>query len=313
MKIVLPDCKTITRGAISLDVFKKYGEVSYYELSKNEELPERFRDAEAIFCNKTLLNAETLKYAPNLKYIGLFATGYNNVDLEYAKSKGIRVCNAGSYSTEAVAQHTFALILNHFCQVSKYEKYVNYGNYIKSDTFSPFIYPMNELSGKTIGLIGYGSIGRQVARIANAFNMNVIVYTRTPKDDAKCVELDELLSNSDIISVHCPLNEQSEKMFNADTFAKCKDGAFFVNTARGPIVDEMALKEAVESGKLSGAGLDVLEVEPMLDSNVLLGVENITITPHVAWAPITTRNRLLDIVIDNYENYLNGTPKNVIV
>ena len=143
--------------------------------------------------------------------------------------------------------------------------------------------------------------------------MNVIVYTRTPKDDAKCVELDELLSNSDIISVHCPLNEQSEKMFNADTFAKCKDGAFFVNTARGPIVDEMALKEAVESGKLSGAGLDVLEVEPMLDSNVLLGVENITITPHVAWAPITTRNRLLDIVIDNYENYLNGTPKNVIV
>ncbi len=313
MKIVLPDCKTITRGAISLDVFKKYGEVSYYDLSKDEELPERFRDAEAIFCNKTLLNADTLKYAPNLKYIGLFATGYNNVDLDYAKSKGIRVCNAGSYSTEAVAQHTFALILNHFCQVSRYESYVNEGGYIKSDTFSPFIYPMDELSGKTIGLIGYGSIGRQVARIAKAFNMNVIVYTRTPKEDANCVGLDELLASSDIISVHCPLNKQSNKMFNSETFSKCKDGAFFVNTARGPIVDENALKAAVESGKLSGAGLDVLEVEPMLDTNVLQGVKNITITPHVAWAPITTRERLLDIVIDNYESYLNKTPKNVIV
>ncbi len=313
MKIVLPDCKTITRGAISLDIFKKYGEVSYYELSEYEQLPERFRDADAIFCNKTLLNEYTLKNAPNLKYIGLFATGYNNVQLEYAKEHNITVCNAGSYSTDAVAQHTFALILNHFNQVSRYENYVNDGQYKKADTFSPFIYPMDELCGKTIGLVGYGSIGTKVATIAKAFGMNVIVYTRTPKNDVNCVSFDELLAKSDIISIHCPLNEQSEKMFNKTAFDKCKKGAYLVNTARGPIVDESALKYAVESGILSGAGLDVLEREPMNEDNVLFGVNNITITPHVAWAPVTTRLRLLDIVVDNYEKYLAGMPVNVIV
>lgn len=313
MKIVLPDCKTITRGAIDLSVFDKYGEVSYYDLSGYEDLPDRFEGADAIFCNKTLLNEYTLHKATNLKYIGLFATGYNNVDLEYAKSKGITVCNAGSYSTDAVAQHTFALILNHFNRISEYNKYVNEGEYIKADTFSPFIYPMDELNGRTIGLVGYGSIGRRVSEIAKAFGMNVIVYTRTPKMDVECVSFDELLSRSDIISVHCPLNDQSEKMFDSRAFDKCKDGAFFVNTARGPIVDEMALKNALESGKLSGAGLDVLEVEPMKPDSPLSGVRNITITPHVAWAPVTTRNRLLDIVIANYENFLKGNPTNVIV
>lgn len=312
MKIVLPDCKTITRGAISLKEFEKYGQVSYYELSEYGQLCERFRGAEAIFCNKTLLNADTLQYAPDLKYIGLFATGYNNVDLDYTREKGIVVCNAGSYSSEAVAQHTFALILNHFNQVSRYKSYVDAGEYIYADTFSPFIYPMDELSGKTLGIVGYGSIGKRVLHVAEAFGMNVLVYTRTQSNEVNCVSFEELLKHSDIISIHCPLNKESFHMFDGKAFAMCKQGAYLVNTARGPIVEEEALKNAVLSGKLSGAGLDVLEEEPMRKECPLYGVQNITITPHVAWAPIATRQRLLHIVLENFKNYLKGTPTNQI-
>lgn len=314
MNIVLPDYRTVTDGDISLDVFKKFGDVTYYDISPYELLPERFKDAEAIFCNKTLLNAETLKYADNLKYIGLFATGYNNVDLEYAKSRGIRVCNAGSYSTDAVAQHTFALILNYFNKVSLYDNYIKEGSYAKSETFSSFMYSIEELAGKTIGIIGFGSIGRAVAKIAEAFSMKVLVYSRTIKqDNYNYVSFDELLERSDIITVHCPLNDASYKMFNTEAFSKCKKGALFVNTARGPIVDEKVLCDALNEGVIAGAALDVFETEPLPTTSPLMQAKNITLTPHVAWVPTETRLRLLNIAVECFEAYLRGEAKNVIV
>ncbi len=314
MKIVLPDAQTVTNGDIDLSVFEKYGEVVYYPLTSADELIGRVSDADAVICNKAVFTREVIESAPKLKYIGLFATGYNNIDIAAACEHGITVCNAGSYSTDAVAQHTFALILNHFSKISEYKTFCADGNWKSSPTFSPFVFPMNELMGKKIGLIGYGSIGRKVAGIVRAFSMDVLVYTRTPKEDenVKFVDLDTLVSESDIISVHCPLNDASRRMFNRELFAKCKKGAYFVNTARGPIVDEAALRDALDSEHLSGAAVDVLEVEPMKEDCPLFGAKNITITPHVAWAPLETRARLLDIVISNLEAYLEGKPTNVI-
>lgn len=315
MNIVLPDYITVTNGDISLDFFKKYGDVTYYDYSPYELLPERLKDAEAIFCNKTLLNAETLKYADKLKYIGLFATGYNNVDIEYAKEKGIRVCNAGSYSTNAVAQHTFALILNHFNKISKFDCFVKDGSYSKINTFSSFIYGIEELADKTIGIVGFGSIGQAVARLAEAFGMKVIVYSRTAKPETgyEFTSFDELLEKSDIITIHCPLNDASNKMFNEAAFKKCKKTALLVNTARGAIVDEKALCDALNNEVIGAAAIDVFETEPLPADSRLMTAKNITLTPHVAWAPLETRLRLMDIAVKCYEAYLKGEKMNVIV
>ena len=315
MNIVLPDFLTVTNGDISLDVFKKYGDVTYYDISPYELLPERLKDAEAVFCNKTLLNCETLKYADKLKYIGLFATGYNNVDIDYARKKGIRVCNAGSYSTNAVAQHTFALILNHFNRISLFDRFVKEGEYAKSNTFSSFEYGIEELAGKTIGIVGFGSIGQAVAGIAKAFGMKVIVYTRTLKDNADCefAAFEELLEKSDVITIHCPLNEASNKMFNAKAFARCKRNVLLVNTARGAIIDEAALCDALNQGLIGAAAIDVFETEPLPADSPLVTAKNITLTPHIAWAPLETRLRLINIAADCFEAYLRGEGINVIV
>ncbi|MGN0383909.1 MAG: D-2-hydroxyacid dehydrogenase [Eubacterium sp.] len=315
MKIVLTDCKTITNGDIDLDILKEFGEVIKYELTDYNEIADRIADADAVICNKTILNAETMKKASNLKYIGLFATGYNNIDIEYADEHGITVCNAGSYSTDAVAQHTFAMILNHYNNVGLYDAFVKNGGWKQSTTFSPFVFPLTELRDKTIGIIGYGSIGRKVADIASAFSMKVLIYTRTTKkEDRKVtfVSLDELLQKSDIVTVHCPLNKDSEKMFNKKTFSKMKEGAYFINTARGGIIIEDDLIDSLNSGHLSGAAIDVLETEPMSRYCRLTEADNITLTPHIAWAPIETRKRLIKIVADNIRNYINGTPINVV-
>ncbi|MBE5939778.1 MAG: D-2-hydroxyacid dehydrogenase [Lachnospiraceae bacterium] len=308
MKIVILDGKTISDGRVDLSVFEEFGELVIYPLTSPDEVVERIKDADIILLNKVELNESNLKYAESLKFIGLFATGYNNIDTVYCAKRGIVVANAGSYSTEAVAQHTFALILNHFNSISRYEGYVAEGGWIRSDTFSAFSYPMYELMGKTIGIIGAGAIGGEVARIAEAFRMNVITYTRkNTKED-----LDNLLATSDIITVHCPLNEQSKEMFNKNTFAKCKDGAFFVNTSRGGVVVEEDLAEALNTGKLSGAAIDVLTSEPMRADCKLYGAKNITFTPHVAWAPIETRKRLIGIVAENIRSFLNGSPQNKV-
>lgn len=313
MKVVILDAKTLTNDDIDFSVFDEFGEVTIYDYTKYNQIAERIKDAEIILCNKSIMNRMTLKDARNVKYIGLFATGYNNVDIEYTNERNITVCNAGSYSTNAVAQHVFALILEHYNKVGEYNKFVKDGGWIHSEKFSPFK-PMKEMDGRTLGIVGYGSIGKKVAKIAQAFDMKVLAYNRSPKKDegVRFVEMDELLEKSDIVSIHCPLNRDSEKMCNKDFFSKMKDGALFINTSRGGVVDEPALIEAVKSGKLSGAGLDVVAVEPMEKHYDILDIDNIIITPHSAWAPVETRTRLVEIVRNNIKKWVAGDPVNVI-
>lgn len=316
MKLLLTDCGTLSsNNDLPLEVFQKYGEVTYNHITSPDELLSGKYNPDIILCNKTPITRAVMEIMPDLKYIGLFATGFNNIDIEAAKEFGITVCNAGSYSTSAVAQQTFAYILSHYNSVEKLDASVKQGDWINSPTFSMLCHPTDELMNKTIGIIGFGSIGKRVAEIAKAFEMKILAYSRTPKNepDVQFVSFDELYAKSDIVTVHCPLNEQSRKMFNREAFSKMKDGAFFINTARGGVVDEDALFEALENGKLSGAAVDVLECEPMRSDCVLINAKNIIITPHTAWAPVTTRKRLLNIVCDNIDCYLNGKPKNVIV
>lgn len=313
MKIVISDAATLGSG-IDLSVFKKYGEVETYLSTSPEEIRSRISDADILICNKTVIDKNALDSAKNLKCILLFATGYNNIDISYAARKNIAVCNAGQYSTYAVAQHTFALILRQASRVAEYSDAVEDGLWIRSPLFSAFEFPTHELYGKTLGIVGYGSIGRAVSDVALAFGMKVLVYTRTKKDDPKVefVSFDSLLEGSDYISAHCPLNEQTAKMFNAEAFEKCRNGAFFVNTSRGGVVDEEALAGALNSGKLSGAALDVLSSEPMRSDCPLIGAKNLTVTPHTAWIPIETRERLVSIVVSNLEAYLAGKPTNKV-
>jgi len=309
MNIVIPDLKTVTNGDVSIECFNSLGTVTAYPLSEKSVVSERVKDADVILCNKTPMCSQTLDRAKNLRYIGLFATGYNNIDLDYTQQRGITVCNAAVYSTNAVAQHTFALILEHFSKVAEYDKFVKDGGWIKSDVFSPIVYPTQELAGKTIGIIGMGSIGKRVSDLAKAFEMNVLYYSRSESN----TDIDSLLSLSDVVTVHCPLNAQSYKMFNKEMFNKFKRGAFFVNTSRGGTVDEYALRAALDSGILSGAAVDVLENEPMSESCPLIGANNLIITPHCAWAPEQTREKLVKIVYNNLKSFLDGNPVNVVV
>ncbi len=315
MKILIADCSTLAQNNdLPLTVFQEYGDVVYNPNISRDELLCTVHEYDMILCNKTVIDKPVIEKAKKLKYIGLFATGYNNIDIIKAKEHGINVCNAGSYSTSAVAQQVFAYILNHYNAINRYNDFVQNGGWQCSPTFSVLCFPTDELRDKTIGIIGYGSIGKRVAEIALAFEMKVLVYTRTPKDDTRVqfVTLDELLKNSDIITPHCPLNDQSREMFNKETFAKMKDGAFFINTARGGVVNENDLADALKSGKLSGAAIDVLTQEPMSDNCVLKGIPNLIITPHTAWAPLATRERLLHIVENNIIAFLNGKPTNKV-
>ena len=314
MKIVLTDAQTVVDSHVRAEVLSEFGELVQHGLLAYDEVAEAIADADMVICNKTQMNAETLRLAKKLKYIGLFATGYNNIDVDYCRSHGITVCNAGAYSTNAVAQQTFALILEHYNKVAQYDQFVHDGRWKRSPTFSPFVYPLNELSGKTLGIVGLWAIGQTVAGVANAFGMRVLAYNRSRKVFAgvEQVGFDELLARSDIVTVHCPLNADSENLFDRTAFAKMKRGALFVNTARGGVMVERDLCDALGSGHLGGACIDVLSVETMADDCVLLNAKNCIITPHIAWAPLETRQRLMGIVADNIRNYLNGCPTNVI-
>lgn len=314
MKIVLTDAQTVLDNIVNSDSLKELGEVEEYGLLKYEEVAEKISDADVVVCNKTLLDPHTLRLAKKLKYIGLFATGYNNIDIDYCTKHNITVCNAGSYSTNAVAQHTFALILEHFNNITGYNKYVHDGKWKRSKTFSPFVYPLNEIAGKTFGIVGLGNIGQAVAKIANAFNMNVIACNRSEKniENVTPVSFEKLLEQSDIVSVHCPLNDDSKDMFDKNAFAKMKKGALFVNTARGGVMVEKDLYDALQSGHLGGACIDTLSVEPMEENCILMEAKNCIMTPHIAWAPVETRRRLMDIVVDNIKNFLSGAPTNKV-
>jgi glycerate dehydrogenase len=308
MKIAVTDAQTVFDDIVTTAPLYELGEVKEFGLLKYEDVAESVRDADIILCNKTLLDAHSLRLAENLKYIGLFATGYNNIDIEYCRKKGIAVCNAGSYSTNAVAQHTFALILEHFNNTSSYKKYVADGRWKRSKTFSPFVYRLNELAGKTIGIVGLGSIGTAVAKVANAFEMNVIAYNRSEKnvEGVTQVDLETLLRESDIVTVHCPLNDESKDMFDKDAFEKMKSSALFVNTARGGVMVEQDLFDALNKGVIGGACIDTLTVEPMVEDCILMEAPNCIITPHIAWAPVETRQRLMGIVTENIRAFLRG-------
>lgn len=314
MKIVLTDSQTVTDRLVTAEPLRELGEVEEFGLLAYDEVAERIADADVVICNKTLLDSYTLRLAKNLKYIGLFATGYNNIDIEYCRRRGIAVCNAGSYSTNAVAQHTFALILEAYNKTAKYNDYVSGGLWKRSATFSPFVYPLNELAGKTLGIVGLGAIGTAVAKIANAFEMKVIGFNRSPKtvEGVESVGFKELLERSDIVTVHCPLNADSKEMFNRAAFAKMKPDALFVNTARGGVVSEDDLYFALQNDLIGAAALDTLCVEPMEEDCLLMTAKNCIITPHIAWAPVETRKRLMGIVADNIKNFLNGTPTNKV-
>ena len=312
--IVLTDCNTVNAGDLDLTVLEEFGNVTYYGETKQEQVIERIKDADIIILNKTVIGKAEIDAAPHLKMIALFATGYNNIDVAYARKKGIDVCNAGSYSTNAVAQQVFAYILANASRVAEYDADVKSGDWIRSRLFCFFSRPTHELEGKTLGIFGFGAIGRKIADIALVFGMRVIATNRSKKsyNGVEFVNFDTLLKESDYLSVNCPLNAETEKLFNAEAFKKMKDGLYFINTARGGVIVEDALADALNSQKLSGAAIDVLTYEPMREDCPLLKAKNITITPHVAWAPYQTRVRLLSIVASNVKAFIDGNPTNVV-
>ena len=316
MKIVILDSETVSRGGdVSLDGIASQGECEVYGYTPNDGVAEKIGDADAVICNKCLITEEVFEKCPNLKYVGLFATGYNNVDLDAASKHGAVVCNVPAYSTDSVAQHTFALILNHFNKIREYADTVDNGDWVNYKLFTYFYIPTYELKGMTIGIIGYGDIGRRVAEIAAVFGMNVLAYTRSPEKvsgAAKAVPLDELLEKSDVVTMHCPLNDGTREMINKDALSKMKKTAYFVNTARGGVMNEQDLADALNNGVIAGAGIDVLTLEPMREDCPLRNAKNCTITPHIAWAPKQTRERLLETVAENLRKWAAGTPQNIV-
>ncbi|MBD5086856.1 MAG: D-2-hydroxyacid dehydrogenase [Clostridiales bacterium] len=314
MRIVILDGYTTDEGTLSWGELAELGELTYYERTLPEQRLERAKDAEILISNKVVLDKELLEKIPNLKYIGLLSTGYNIVDLDYAKSKNIPVCNIPDYSTKSVAQLTIALMLELTMAVGKHNASVVNGDWEKCKDFCYRVQDIIELDGKTIGLIGYGSIAKEVAKIASALGMKVIATRRTPFTGdgvAQSVSLDTLFAQSDVISLHCPMNKDSDKMIDGRAIAKMKEGVIILNTARGGVVDEVALRQGLDSGKIGGYGADVLSNEPPKD-NPLIGAPRCYITPHIAWASIQARTRLMRIAIDNVKSYLEGKIQNCV-
>ncbi len=316
MKLLLTDCATLrSDGDLPLDVFCRFGSTAEYENITRAELLKEAADADIILCNKTPIDKAVMDAAPRLRFIGLFATGYNNIDTVYAKRRGIAVCNAGSYSTNAVAQQVMGYILMHYTAIPEYNAFVKKGGWKNAEVFSPLVFRSDEVYGKNLGIVGYGSIGQAVEKAAEGLGMKVLVYTRTVRQNGRTrfTDFKTLLRESDVVTLHCPLNRESADMMNAAAFSEMKDGAFFINTSRGGTIDEDALYAALCSGKLSGAAVDVLKQEPMSKDCRLADAPNIIITPHTSWAPLATRKRLLKIVESNLEDFLNGGRQNRIV
>ena len=314
MKITVLDGFTTNPGDLSWDWLKECGECMIYDRTPAELIAERTRDCEIVITNKTPLRRELLETLPKLRYIGLLSTGYNIVDWEYCKEKGIPVCNIPSYSTSAVAQLVFALILEHTNSVAIHSNSVHSGEWAQSKDFCYWKTPLTELDGKTMGIIGFGKIGKAVAKIASAFGMKVIASTNhpAPYENVEFCDKDELLAKSDFVSLHCPLTPLTEGMVNAEFLSKMKPSAFLINTSRGQVVDENALADALKNGIIAGAGLDVMTVEPPKTDNPLFGLSNCHITPHIAWAGFETRERLMQIAKENVIAFLNGKPQNIV-
>ena len=313
----------LDRGTLGYDidtsVLKTIGSFEEHEAADLETTREYIKDADVIIFNKTKMNEELLKDAPNVKLLAITATGFDNIDLEYCKSRGIAAANVKAYSTPAVAQHTFAMALFILEKISYYDEYVKSGKYSSQSGFCNFDEKYNELSGKTWGIIGMGNIGRSVAKIAEAFGCKVIFYSASGNStctDYERVDLDTLLKESDVLSIHCPLSDRTRNLINRDTLKLMKKSAILINVARGPVVNDADLAEALNNGTIAGAGLDVLGVEPMEKDNPLGLIKDsrkLLITPHMAWASVESRQRCFDEVLLNIKAFMEGRERNRLV
>jgi len=316
MKGVFLEEKAINRGDISFKEISDELDLTFYDNTTEDNKYEHIGDAEVVFDNKVIMDGELFDKCPNIKYVGVCATGYNVIDLAAARKRNITVTNVPSYSTDSVVQLTWALILEQVCNLEIHNNSVKNGDWIKSDIFSYWLEPITELSGKTLGIIGYGNIGRKVAKIAECFGMNVLVNTMHPeKYDNQLIDFvdkDELFAKSDIITLHCPLTEDTMEIIRKENIDKMKDKVRIVNVSRGGLVNEADLTDALNSGKILSAGIDVVLKEPMDKDNPLLNAKNITITPHMAWASVDARRRLVTEIAENFKAYLNNEKRNVV-
>ena len=318
MKAVYLEEGAVNKGDISLKPITDIIETKIFYNTTEENKIEHIGDAEVAFVNKVIFDEETFAKCPNLKYIGVCATGYNVIDLEAAKRHHVTVTNVPAYSTDAVAQLTWGFIIESVNHIALHNESVHKGDWVRSEIFCYWLEKVTELNGKTIGIVGYGNIGRKVAQIALAFGMKVLVNTAHPEkydsqDNLEFSDLDTLFEKSDIISLHCPLNANTEKLICRENIAKMKDGVIIVNVARGGVVDEDALAEGLKSGKIAAAAADVISTEPMKEDNPLLTAPNMLLTPHIGWASVEARERLIQVVADNLKAYLNNGKMNVIV
>jgi len=318
MKIVILDAYTSNPGDLSWEGLENFGELKVYERTAPEQVLERCSGCEVVFTNKVILNSETIEQLPELKYIGVLATGTNVVDLHFAKEKRICVTNIPGYSTDSVVQHILAFMLHFSSKVSIHNDAVQQGDWVNSNDFSFTLGTLNELSGKTLGIIGLGNIGRKLAKVADAMGMKIVAAHQSSMDrlevpyEVEWFPVDEVFARVDFLSLNCPLTSKTEKVVNAERLRKMKNSAVVINTGRGPLVDEQALADALKNGTIAGAGLDVLSTEPPAGDNPLLSAENCVITPHIAWASREARARLIAIAADNLSSFLFGNPKNFV-
>lgn len=313
MRLTVLDGYALNPGDLSWDSLKDNFDIKVYDRTPANNVVERIGDSEAILINKVVITKEILDQCPNLKYIGVMATGYNVVDTATAHEKGIVVTNVPAYSTDAVAQHVFSFITYFSNHVSLHNDSVHNDGWVNSPDFAYWNKPLMELSGKTLGIFGYGSIGRKVAEIGKAFGMKILVHSRTQKPDMPAiVSKEELFAKSDIITLHAPQTPETTSIINKQTISLMKPSCILINTARGGLVNETELSEALNNDKIAGYACDVVSLEPMSKENPLLKAKNCVITPHIAWAPIETRQRLMNVVVKNIVNWFNGKPQNQV-
>ena len=319
MKIVILDGYTENPGDLSWDELGKLGELTVYDrtpVDDEAEIIRRIGDAEVVFTNKTPISRAVIDACPGMKFISMLATGYNVVDYVYAHEKGIPVTNVPSYGTASVAQFAIAMLLEICQHVAHHSQTVHDGKWASSIDWCYWDYPLIELDGKTMGIIGFGRIGQQTGKIARALGMNILAYDSVESDSGRAIgtytDLDTVLSQSDVIALHCPLFPDTQGIINKDTIARMKDGVIILNNSRGPLIVEQDLTDALNSGKVFAAGLDVVSTEPIKPDNPLLGAKNCIITPHISWAPKESRQRIMDCAVANVKAYQAGTPINVV-
>ena len=316
MKIVVLDGGTLNPGDLSWDALKTFGELDIYDVTPEDKVVERSRQADILIINKIVIDKNMLSQLPQLKYIGLMATGYNVVDVKATRERNIPVTNIPTYGTQSVAQMVFSLLLELCQHVGHHSQTVQDGKWSTCPSFCYWDYPLVELAGLTMGIVGYGRIGRMTGTLAKAFGMNIIAYDayadKMDDIDVPFVEIDELFAKSDAISLHCPLSPENKKMVNSQRLSLMKKSAFLINTSRGPLINEQDLADALNSNKIAGAGLDVLSIEPPKSDNPLFSAKNCYITPHIAWATFSARKRLMQIAVENVEAFIDGKLINVV-